>query len=114
MLQRLGGPRAIKHWNDARGNLSVELCAPSMACDREEVGSDSSRKMQDKEETTSKWRLELEGEAERLEATVPWNEAEGFSVNPEGEGRQVRAQITRKERRTSTKDGRKGRWRGTW
>ena len=34
--------------------MSVELCcAPSMACDREELSSDSSRKMQDNEETTS-------------------------------------------------------------
>ena len=30
------------------------------------------------------WRLDPEGEAERLEATVPWNEAEGFPVNSEG------------------------------
>ena len=46
------------------------------------------------------WRLEPEGEAERAEATVPWNETEGFSVNPEGEGRyeQVRAKTRRKER----------------
>ena len=29
--------------------MSVELCAPSRVCDRGEVGSDSSRKMQDKE-----------------------------------------------------------------
>ena len=31
MLQRLGGSRAIKHWKDARGNMSVELGAPSRA-----------------------------------------------------------------------------------
>ena len=32
--------------------MSVEMCSPSLACDREEVCSDSSRKMQDNEETT--------------------------------------------------------------
>ena len=53
MLQRLGGSRAIKHWTDARDNMSVESCSPSMACDMEEAGSESSRKMHDKEETTS-------------------------------------------------------------
>ena len=87
MLQRFGGPRAIKHWNDARDIMSVESWSPSMACDMEEVCSESSTKMQDKEETTSEasWnavtkgkekevrRLEPEGEAERPEPTVPWN-----------------------------------------
>ena len=83
------------------------------------MGSDSSRKVQDKEETTSEaswtavtkgkekemWRLGPEGEAERPEATFSWNDAEGFSVNPEGEGRheQVRANITRKERENQAK-----------
>ena len=76
--------------------MSVETCSPSMACDREEVCSDSARKMQDEEETTSEasraaatkekekemWRVEPEDEAERPEAT-------------EGEGRYepVRANI---------------------
>ena len=59
--------------------MSVELCSSSMACDMEEVGSESSRKMREKEETTSEapwtavakrkkkkvWRLELESEAEK-------------------------------------------------
>ena len=51
---------------------------------------------------------------ERPEATVPWNKVKGVSVNPEGEGRheQVRAKITRKERKSS-KVARKGRWKGT-
>ena len=58
--------------------MSVEMCSLSMACDMEEVCSESSRKMQDKEETTSEaswtaatkgtekvmWRLEPEGERE--------------------------------------------------
>ena len=84
-----------------------------MACDREEVSSESSRKMQDKEETTSEaswtavtkgkgkdeWRLETEGEAEKPEVIVLWNEAKGVSVNPEGESRheQIRAKTTREE-----------------
>ena len=86
-----------------------------MACDMEEVYSDSPRKMQDKEETTSEaswtavtkgkekevWRLEPEGEAERPEATIPWNGVEGVSLNPECESRhwQVRAKTRgRKEK----------------
>ena len=74
--------------------------------------------MKDMDETTSEaswtaltkgkekmWRLEPEGEAERPEATVPWNEVEGVSVNPEGDSRhgQVRATIARKERENQTK-----------
>ena len=95
--------------------VSVESCSPSMACDMEEVYSESPRKMQDKEETTSEaswtavtkgkgkqvWRLEPEGEAERPEATIPWNGVEGVSLNPECESRhwQVRAKTRgRKEK----------------
>ena len=33
ILQRLGGSRAIRHWNDARDIMSVESCSPSMVCD---------------------------------------------------------------------------------
>ena len=51
--KELGGSRAIERWNDARGIVSDESCSPSMACDMEEVCSESSRKMQDKEETAS-------------------------------------------------------------
>ena len=47
MLQRLGGSRAIRHWSDARDTMSFESCSSSMACDMEEVGSESSRKMKD-------------------------------------------------------------------
>ena len=52
------------------------------------------------------WRLE--GEAEKLVVTVLWNEAEGVSVNPEGESRheQIRAKTTRKERKMERKVGR--------
>ena len=53
MLQRLGGSRAIRHWNDARDTLSFESCSSSMACDMEEEGSESPRKMKDMEEATS-------------------------------------------------------------
>ena len=51
------------------------------------------------------WRLEPEFEAERPEATVPWNGVEGVSVNPEDEirHRQVWAKIARKERKNQTK-----------
>ena len=54
MLQRLGGSRAIRHWTDPRDTMSVESCSSSMAGDMEEVCSESSRKMKDMEETTSK------------------------------------------------------------
>ena len=50
MLQRLGGSRAVRKGFDT---LSFESCSSSMACDMEEVSSESSRKMEDKEETTS-------------------------------------------------------------
>ena len=120
MLQRSGSSRVTRHWNDARDDMSVESCSPSLACDVEAADSESSREMmQDKEETTSEaswtavtkgkekevWRLEPEGEAERPEATVLWNGVDGVSVNPEGESRhgQVRAKMARKEK--SDKNG---------
>ena len=117
MLQRWGGSKATKRWSDARDNLSVVSRLPWHVVG-EEVCSESSRKMQDKEETTSAvtkgegrevWRLEPEGEAERPEATVPWNEAEGVPVNPEGEGRhdQVLAKVIRKERENPSTNGEK-------
>ena len=55
------------------------------------------------------WRLERDGEAEKLEVTVLWNEAEGVSVNPEGESHheQSRAKVTRREREDQAKIGRK-------
>ena len=97
-VAKIGRIESHKHWNDARDIMSVESCSPSMACDMEEAGSESSRKMQDEEETTSEasW---------RLEATVPWNGAEGVSVNPEGESRhgQVLAKMARKGRENQTR-----------
>ena len=100
--------------------MSDESCSPSMACDMEEVCSESSRKMQDKEETASEaswtavtkgkekevWRLEPEGEAERPEATVPGNGVEGVSVNPEGEGRH--RQVREEGQKKSNTNGREG------
>ena len=99
--------------------ISFESCSSSMACDMEEVSLESSRKMQDKEEITFEaswiavtqgrgkevWRLEPEGEAEKPEVTVLWNEAEGVSVNAEGEShhKQTRAKITRREREDQAK-----------
>ena len=95
---------------DAQDILSFESCPSSMACDMEEVSSESSKKMKDMEETTSKasWTIVTtgkekevwEGEAEKPEATVLWNEAEGVSVNAEGESHheQTRAKITIRER----------------
>ena len=71
----------MRNGYDNQDTLSFESC---------------SRKMQDKEETTSEaswtavtkkkgkevWRLELEGEAVKPEVTVLWNASEGVSVNP--------------------------------
>ena len=98
MLQRLGGSRAMRNGLDTQDTLSFESCSSSMSCDMEEVSSESSKMMKDVEETTSEaswtavtkgkgkelWRLDPEGEAEKPEVTVLWNEAEGVSVNPEG------------------------------
>ena len=77
-----------------------------MVDDMEEVSSESSRTMQDKEETTPEaswaavtgrkeddgWRLEPEGEAETPETIVFWNEVEGVPVDRNGEGHLGRAQ----------------------
>ena len=88
-----------------------ESCSSSMACDMEEVSLESSMKMKDMDETTSEasWTAvtkgeEKESEAEKPEATVPWNGVEGVSVNPEGESRhgQVRADMARKDRESQT------------
>ena len=79
----------------------------------EEVSTESSRKMQDKEETTPEaswaavtgreekegWRLEPEGETETLEVIVLWNEAEGVPVNPDGEGHREQAQAKKLQKR---------------
>ena len=107
ILQRLGGSRATRHWNDPRDIMSVESCSSSMACVMEEAGSEFSRKMKDKEETTAVtkgkekevWRLEPEGEAEKPEATARWSGVKGVSVSPGGESRhgQARAKMARKE-----------------
>ena len=98
--------------------MSVESCSPSMACDMDEAGSESSRKMKDKEETTSEaswtavtkgkekkvWRLESEGEAEKPEATAQWSGVKGVCVNPEGESchGQAQAKMARKGRENQT------------
>ena len=78
MLQRLEG---IRHWTGTRDIMSVESCSSSMTDDMEEVCSESSRKMKDVEETTSRaswttvkkgkqevWRLESEGERRSLKS----------------------------------------------
>ena len=62
------------------------------------------------------WTLEPEGEAERPEATVPWNVARGVSVNPEGE-KPPRAGTGKNHwegKRKSNKKERKGRWKGIY
>ena len=53
-----------------------------------------------KKKETEVWRVEPEGEAERPEATVPWNGVEGISMNPKGKSRhgQVQATMARMER----------------
>ena len=82
--------------------VSFESCRSSVVDGTEEVSSESSRKMQDKEETTPEaswaavagregWRLEPEGETETPEVIVRWNEAEGVPVNSAGEGHREQA-----------------------
>ena len=86
----------VRHGADTQDTLSFESCRSSVVGDMVEVSSESSRKMQDKEETTPEaswtavtdrkekdgWRLEPEGETETPEVIVMWNEAEGVLVNP--------------------------------
>ena len=89
-----------------------------MACDMEEVSSESSKRMKDVDETTTEaswtavakgkgkevWSLEPEGEAEKPEGIGLGSEVNGVSVNPEGESRHrhVRAKTARKEREHQT------------
>ena len=106
---------------DTQDTLSFESYSSSMACDMEEVSSESSRKMQDKEETTPEaswaavtgkkekdgWRLEPEGEAETPDVEVLWNEAEGVPANPDGESHHEGAQAksTIREREAPGEEG---------
>ena len=92
----------------------------------EEGCSKLSWKMEDKEETPLEaswtavtkgedkemWRRELEGEAEKPEVTVLWNEAEGVSANPEGESRheQIRAKNHKKGKTNGKKCWSKYAW----
>ena len=87
-----------------------------MACDVEQVSSESSKKMKDMDETTSEaswnavtkgkekgvWSLEPEGEADKPGAIGPGSEVRGVSVNPQGESRHrhARANMVRKENQT--------------
>ena len=121
MLQRSGGSRVIRKGADIHDTLSFESCRSSVVDDMEEGSSESSRKMQDKEETTPEaswaavtgkkekdgWRLEPEGEAETPEVIVLWNEAEGVPANPDGESHHERAQAksTRREREAPGEEG---------
>ena len=51
-----------------------------------------------KEEAEGEWRLELEGETETREIIVVLHEAEGVSVNLNGEGHHERAQASPREK----------------
>ena len=90
--------------------MSVELCLPSMAGDREEMCSESSRrKMQDKEETTSEasWTAVTKGKGKILllvlgcQLDTLWGEYGGAM--------QVRAVVNQKVKRK----GLKPQFRGT-
>ena len=69
---------------DTPDTLSFESLSPSMACDMEEVGSESSRKMQDKEETTSEasWTAVTKGKGKEV-----------WSVEPEVKRRSLKPQV---------------------
>ena len=70
---------AIGRRSDAQDTFSFESCSSSIACDVEEVSSESSMKIKDMDEITSEaswtavtqekeievWRLKREGEAEK-------------------------------------------------
>ena len=86
MLHRLGGSRAVKHWSGAQDSRSIESCSSSMACDMEEVGSESSRKMRDKEGTTSEasWTAVTQAKEKRCGG---WNRrAKRKSLEPQPRG----------------------------
>ena len=70
ILQRLRKSRTIRHWSDVRDSMSVESCSYSMACCMEEAGSESLRKMRDKEEKTSQasWTAVTKGKEKGVEA----------------------------------------------
>ena len=53
ILQRSGGSRATRNRSGAQDTLSFESCSSSMACDLEEVSSESSKRMKTWNETTS-------------------------------------------------------------
>ena len=113
----------IRNGADTLDVISFESCRSSVVGDTGEVSSESSRRMQDNEETSSEaswttvtkgkekdvWRLELEGESEKSEVTVLWNEAEGVSENLEGRSHheQTRSKITRRDREDQAKMERK-------
>ena len=74
----------IRQGVDIQGALSFESCMSSVACDIQEMSSETSRRVQEKEETMSEasltavtkrkereaWRLQPEAETETLEVTV--------------------------------------------
>ena len=82
--------------------MSVASCSSSMACDMEEVCSESSKKMKDMEETTSEASLTTVTKGKEKEvwgAIGLGNEVKGVSVNlaDESHHRHVRAKMARNE-----------------
>ena len=120
MLQRSGTSRVTSRVVDTQDLLPFVSCRSSVVDDMEAVSSESSRKMQDEEDTTLEalraavtgrkdkdkegWRLEPGGETETPEVIVLWNEAEGVPENPIGEGHHERAQL-KSSRRESEAPG---------
>ena len=77
MLQRLGASKVTRNGADTQDSFSFESCMSSVACDIEEMSSETSRITQEKETP---------------EVTVLWNEAEGVAVNLEGERHRKQAE----------------------
>ena len=102
MLQRLGGSGATRNGLDTQDTLSFESCSSSMACDMELVRSESSRRCMTRRTAVRKRGVEAvtEGDAEKQEITVTvlWNEAEGVSMNLEGESTSRHDQTSREKK----------------
>ena len=82
MLQRLEGSRAMRNGSDTQDTLSFESCSSSLACDMEDMSSESSRKMQD---TTSEASWTAVSTGERKRGVTGRLDPEAWKLEPEGE-----------------------------
>ena len=106
------------HGFDAQDTLSFESCSFSMACDVEEVGSESSKKMKDMDETRSEasWTAVTQGREKEVwsleRRSRKRSQVKGVSVNPEGEAAtDMYGRNWQGRKRKSGKNGKEGKWK---